>query len=336
MMTTPTEKRLLIEPSQVPSAVGGFEVVGVFNPGAAVFDGRVVLLVRVAERSRERRDGHIALPRWNGEQGRVVDWLHDSEIEVIDPRVVRVKSTGTVRLTFTSHLRVAFCGDGKTFENWGTAFIPERTYEAYGIEDPRITQLDDRYWITYVAVSPHGAATALASTTDFQTFHRHGIIFPPENKDVALFPRRISGRFVALHRPNGSTPFTPPEIWLAYSHDLLHWGGHRPLRTTAARWNTGRVGGGCPPLRVGDHWLEVYHGNEQPKKSGGVGRYVGAAMLLDSDDPAQVIAADPQPWLEPTEPFERDGFIPDVVFPTGIVEADERLLIYYGGVQSRR
>ena len=95
-MTIPTEKRLLIQPSQVPSAADDFEVVGTFNPGAAVFDGQVVLLVRVAERSRERRDSYIALPRWNGEHGRVVDWVPDAEIDVIDPRVVRVRSTESI------------------------------------------------------------------------------------------------------------------------------------------------------------------------------------------------------------------------------------------------
>jgi predicted GH43/DUF377 family glycosyl hydrolase len=260
----------------------------------------------------------------------VIDWARETDIAVIDPRVVQWRETNAVRLTFASHLRVVWCGPGTAVSEIGAAFCPLGEYETYGVEDPRVTWIDDRYWITYVAVSQHGAATALASTTDFRAFERHGIIFPPENKDVVLFPSRIGGRFAALHRPNGATPFTAPEMWIAYSDDLIHWGDHRPLGLAQEAWSAGRVGAGCPPIRFEENWLELYHGNQRPPRAGEVGRYVGAAMILRGDDPAEVLYAPAEPLLEPFEPYEREGFVPNVVFPTGIVQRDQQTSVYYG------
>ena len=176
-------------------------------------------------------------------------------------------------------------------------FLPRGELEEFGVEDPRITRLDDRYYFTYVAVSRHGAATALASTEDFATFERHGIIFPPENKDVVLFPERIGGRYAALHRPNPATLFHPPEMWLAWSSNLRDWGGHEPLSFAPAEWESGRVGGGVPPIRTEEGWLEIYHGNRRPARPGEVGEYTSAALLLDLDNPAKVLKRTREPIL---------------------------------------
>ena len=105
---------LLLSPEDVPPSRADFEVVGVFNPGAAILADEVVLLVRVAERPRERRAGFTALPRWEPGQGSVIDWTPDAELEPLDPRVVARRSDGLVRLTFLSHLRVVRCGDGRS------------------------------------------------------------------------------------------------------------------------------------------------------------------------------------------------------------------------------
>ena len=129
------------------------------------------------------------------------------------------------RLTFISHLRVFTSRDGRTIDNLnGPMFLPANEMEEFGLEDPRITRIGDRYYITYVAVSRHGPATALASTTDFKTLDRHGIIFCPENKDVVLLPARVGGEYVALHRPLGNMPFCRPEMWIARSPDLVTLG----------------------------------------------------------------------------------------------------------------
>ena len=219
-----------------------------------------------------------------------MEWVPDAELEPIDPRVVRRKADGLVRLTFLSHLRVVRCGDGRSVESvTEVCFTPQSEWEEFGVEDARITPLDGRFWFTYVAVSRHGAATALASTTDFRTFDRHGIIFCPENKDVVLFPQRVGGAYAALHRPNGATPFTRPEMWLARSPDLTHWGRNEPLYGGSGAWETGRIGAGPPPIRTADGWLALYHGNRHPTRPGEVGAYAAGALLLDLENPARVL-----------------------------------------------
>ena len=326
--------RLLIRPEDLAPACDGFEVIGAFNPGVVRTGRRTILLVRVAERPRNSRAGFVDLPRWS-EDGVVVDRFREEDVQQFDPRVVRIRETGLTRLTFVSHLRMAVSSDGETIDEIsGPILQPERIEEEYGVEDPRITALDGGYQVTCVCVSRHGAATELFATSDFQQFDRRGIIFCPENKDVVLFPGRIAGDYVALHRPNGATPFTRPEMWIARSPDLLHWGGHAPLNLPALGWQTGRVGGGAPPVRLPEGWLEIYHANRRPAREGEIGPYFGAAALLDADDPAMVRAYSPEAILAPAEEFEVTGFARGVVFPTGVVERDDVLLVYYGAADT--
>jgi predicted GH43/DUF377 family glycosyl hydrolase len=325
----------LLRPGDVQPSQTDLEVVGTFNPGAVAVGDEVVLLVRVAEGPRERRAGFTALPRWDSGSGLVVDWVPDEELYVVDQRVVRYKQDGSVRLTFISHLLVIGSIDGRSVDSVdGVRFGPEVEYEEYGVEDPRITRIGDTFYFTYVAVSRHGAATALASTGDFQTFRRHGVIFYPENKDVALFPEQIDGAYVALHRPNAATRFTAPEMWLAWSSDLAHWGRHEPLRTQIALWARGRTGAGTPPIRTSEGWLEIYHGNDKREGDRGIGTYAAGALLLDIEQPHRLLGQSIGPVLRPETDFERIGFVPNVVFPTGIVERDDTVLIYYGAADT--
>src|SRR5438874_2712712 len=195
-------EKLLLRPADIKPSRDDFEVVGVFNPGAIRVKDEVILLVRIAERPREVRPGFTGLPRWENHGELTVDWVPKEELQPLDPRVMRRKADGLVRLTFTSHLRVVRCGDGRSVrEITGVTFRPQAEVEEFGVEDPRITPLDGRFIFSYVSVSRHGPATALASTADFRTFERHGLIFCPENKDVVLFPERIGEPFEALNRP---------------------------------------------------------------------------------------------------------------------------------------
>ncbi|RMF85677.1 MAG: glycosylase, partial [Planctomycetota bacterium] len=310
-----------------------FEVVGAFNPGVVEHDGAVILLVRVAERPLGSDDDRIALPRW--EAGRIsVDHVPREEWELLDPRVVRHRRTGLVRLTFTSHLRVVRCdASGWRVAEQGGRFEPVGEFESFGVEDPRIVCVDGVYWITYVAVSSHGPATALASTRDFETFERHGVIFPIENKDVVVFPERLDGAFAALHRPLGGTPFTRPEMWVSRSPDLLHWGRHAVV-SAGPGVELDRIGAGAPPLRVAGGWLEIYHAAAAPESPKQVGRYHAAAMLLDARRPEHVIARSAAPLFAPEAAFERDGFVPDVVFPTGVIDRGRRWRVYYGAADA--
>ncbi len=327
--------RLLLRPEDLAPSREDFEVVGVFNPGAVRMRDEVVLLVRVAQRPRERRPGFTGLPRWDPAGSLKVDWVPEGELIPVDPRVVQRKSDGLVRLTFTSHLQVVRCGDGRAVRDiTGVTFCPRDEVEEFGVEDPRITPLDGRFYFSYVAVSRHGPASALASTADFRTFERHGVVFCPENKDVVLFPEKIGAAFAALHRPVCGTPFTRPEMWVARSPDLRHWGRHARLAVAGGAWQAGRVGAGPPPIRVPGGWLAIYHGNRHSTAPGEVGAYYAGALLLDADDPAKVLRRTPEPFFAPEAEFEVTGFVPQVVFPTGVVEDGETVLVYYGAADA--
>jgi predicted GH43/DUF377 family glycosyl hydrolase len=322
---------LLLQPKDVPPSHPDWEVIGVFNPGVVRRGDTTVILARVAERPNEQRPGWTAHPRWSRNEGCVVDWVENERLAATDPRVVKHVHTGLVRLTFISHLRVFYARDGRTIDKQiGPIFLPNNEMEEFGLEDPRITPIDGRFYITYVAVSRHGPATALASTSDFTEIERHGIIFCPENKDVVLLPERIQGKYMAIHRPLGDMPFCRPEMWTAHSHDLIHWGRHRYLFGGAGEWEDGRVGAGTPPVAGPEGWLEIYHGNRRPSAVGEVGAYCAGAMLLAKDDPGYVVKVSREPILQPQCEFENEGFVNRVVFPTGIVEENGRLLIYYG------
>ena len=325
----------MCRPDDLRPSRDDLEIVGTFNPGAIAFGDEVILLVRVAERPRERRAGHTALPRWQSGADLTVDWIADDEIDLLDARVVRRKRDGLVRLTFVSHLRILRSRDGRSIDREDDArFEPQSEFEEFGVEDPRITRIGDKYWFTYVAVSRHGPATVLASTTDFQTFTRHGLIFPIENKDVVLFPEPIDGEYVALHRPLGGTPFTQPEIWLARSADMVHWGRHKVLLGSVSDLDADRVGAGAPPIRCPDGWLEIYHASSKPSGGSGVGVYSAAALLLDLHEPHRIVRKSLGPILAPETDYEQAGFVPNVVFPTGVVERGDTLLVYYGAADT--
>jgi predicted GH43/DUF377 family glycosyl hydrolase len=327
--------RCLLRPEDVPPSQDDLSVVGAFNPAAADTPEGVVLIVRIAETPREDRPGWIGLPRWDNDARRVaIDWVTESEVIREDTRSVRFKHNNVVRLTFVSHLCVVESRDGRTVDRVGTTrFFPEGPLEEFGVEDPRVTKIGDEYYITYVGVSKHGPATMLATTRDFRTYRRHGVIFCPDNKDVVFFPEKINGRYVVLHRPSISTTLTRPEMWIASSADALNWGGHAPLHRGSQSWEVGRVGGGAPPIRTSAGWLEFYHGNDRRPGETRVGRYSGGLLLLDANDPSRTIGVS-QAIFVPEADFELNGFVPDVVFPTGIVERGETVLVYYGAADS--
>lgn len=331
-----TSERLLLGPGNIAPSRDDLEVIGVFNPGAAMVAGEVVLLARVAERPRERRPGFTPLPRWSEDAGITIDWVADEKLDKTDPRVVKHHAGGPTRLTFVSHLRLVKLGDGSGVREVSSVRLdPESPWEEYGLEDPRITFLEGRYYLTYVAVSRHGVTTALASTVDFQRFERHGMILCPDNKDVVLFPKRIDGDYVAIHRPSSSSGFCRPEMWLARSPDLIHWGRHEQLYGSQSDWEADRVGAGPPPLLTSEGWLLIYHASSRPAPGERVGVYCVGALLLDETNPARVIRRTVEPILVPTSAHEMRGFVAGVVFPTGLVERGRSLILYSGAADER-
>ena len=309
----------------------GFEVYGAFNCGAAKVGEEYFLLMRVAERPAQEK-GLIKVPILNEacDDVEVLCFRPDEPgLNASDPRLI-VRADGSVLLTSISHLRLARSRDGADFKVDETPTIfPAAPYERYGIEDPRITLLDGRWWINYSAVSEAGVVTALISTTDWRRFERHGILFAPTDKDVCIFPEKVGGRCVCRHRPWAQGIGTP-SIWTAYSGDLIHWGEHElTLAPRPGMWDEERVGCGPPPVRTERGWLDVYHGADK------AGRYGLGALLTALDEPSRVIARSGRPILEPRAEYETHGVYAPCVFCNGLVaEEDGTLRIYYGAADT--
>jgi predicted GH43/DUF377 family glycosyl hydrolase len=317
----------ILTPAMVRPSRPDLDVVGVFNPAAIRHGNDVVLLLRVAEAPRKESESDVLAPVFSARSGQLAikRWTAGAAgLDISDPRVIVFE--GKSWLTSISHLRVARSSDGIRFDvEAAPALSPATELESFGTEDARITAIDGTYWINYTAVSPLGIATALASTTDFRRFERHGIIFPPNNRDVTIFPGKIGGRYVALHRPMPEG-IGEPAMWSATSPDLLAWGDHRVVATAReGRWDDAKIGGGAVPFRVKDGWLAVYHGVSQSPM-----QYALGALLLDANDPSVVIARSREPILRPELPYEREGFFAGVVFTCGLLAEGDPIRVYYG------
>jgi len=208
---------------------------------------------------------------------------------------------------------------------------PYAVYEEYGIEDPRITRIDDVYYITYTCYSKYAPCVGLARTRDFRTFERMGVISLPDNKDVVLFPEKIGGRYARLDRPSiriGKCD-VGGDIWISYSPDLLHWGDPRPvMRPRPGQWDSKKIGAGAPPIKTEQGWLEIYHG---VRETGSGVLYRLGAVLLDLQDPSRVIGRASEAILSPIAPEDFLGNVMNVVFTCGaILEDDGELKVYYG------
>ena len=316
----------IILPQDVSPSNPDFEVLAAFNAGVARIGAGVVLLLRVAQRPRDQGQDLCRVPVYDAALNSLV--IHefsrrDSRNDFSDPRVIG--SPQGMHLTSMSHLRAARSRDGQHFEiDSQPALFPHTDYEAFGIEDPRITQIGSDYYVNYVGVSSLGIVTALARTRDFRSLERLGVIFPPDNKDVEIFPERIGEKYYALHRPSTSV-FGKPEIWIAESPDLICWGNHRRLAgLRESGWEGGRIGGSAVPFRVPGGWLEIYHGADRSN------RYCLGALLLDEREPWKVLARSRKPILEPAADYELQGFFGNVVFSCGVLAEEGLLKIYYG------
>ena len=242
---------------------------------------------------------------------------------------------------YVSHLGLAVRQPDGSFRLDAEPFLsPHNEVDRYGVEDARITKLGDRFYITYTVLSEPahkadvGVGIGLASTTDWQTVETYGRIGPAvRNKDAALFPDRVDGRIALFHRivPDMQVAFFEDEEQLrnpgaAFWEDhLRHLDEHVVMRPQAV-WEAKKIGVGPPPIWTPKGWLVVYHGADADHV------YRAGLALLDED--LDVIARTRRPVLEPTLAFEREGDIPNVVFPEGAVVEDGVLRLYYGAADS--
>lgn len=240
-----------------------------------------------------------------------------------------------------SHLTVARSSNG--VDEWAIELEPllapdERiASEQWGFEDPRAVWVDelDSFVITCTAYGPAGPAVHLATTKDFTTVERRGVIKHPEDKNAALLPYRIDGKWLLLHRPKTEFGGARGEILLSRSADLASWSAPEQVMQprTGAWWDSLRIGIGPPPIRTEHGWLLLYHG---VKSTVGGDIYRIGLALLDLAEPTRVLRRSPNWVLAPLALYERTGDVPNVVFPCGLIHdaANGEIRLYYGAADS--
>ncbi len=315
----------LLRPEDIRPSTEGMHVECLLNPGVFRFNNKTWLLCRVAERTRQDKDS-IKVPVFNDKaEIEIITFAKDDPLlDDTDPRVIAYD--GKNYLTTLSHLRLVCSDDGRKFTE-DEDFPPingEGALEAFGIEDCRVTKMEDGFHLTYTKVSEVAVGVGYIFTCEWKTFERRGMIFPPHNKDCAIFERKINGKYYALHRPS-SPELGGNYIWLAESPDLLHWGNHQCVALTRpGMWDSARVGAGAAPIETDEGWLEIYHGANEEN------RYCLGALLLDRNNPAKVLARSLEPIMEPIMEYEKTGFFGNVIFTNGHIVDGDKVTIYYG------
>jgi predicted GH43/DUF377 family glycosyl hydrolase len=295
-MIAPLE-RLSTNPLVEPSQISFTRATGTFNPGATIDhrSGKVVLLVRVFEEDTRRSSLAIAL----SSDGEKIDEIRDH------PAI----------------------GRQEPFEEWG-------------VEDARVTWLADerRYAITYTGYSPAGPRVCLITTDDIlapERYRRHGPRIAGENKNCVVFPEKVDGQYVILHRP------MPRIVCIRVPSLESDWTqtGVSLIGPIPGTWRSSRVGAGAPPIRTSIGWIFPFHGATAIEE-GNV--YSMGWCVLDLKKPENVLYVSDSPALKPEAPYEIEhravpqvdpaNFITGirVVFPQGLVERGDDLLVYYG------
>ncbi|MEO6177037.1 MAG: glycoside hydrolase family 130 protein [Flavobacterium circumlabens] len=315
----------LLMPKDLKSSTSELQIISLLNPGVFVFEQKTWLLVRVAE-CIAQKEGVIFFPVINttGKVEIIEIPLNDPDLVATDVRIVKYK--GLDYLTTISHLRLVCSDDGIHFyepEN-SPPLMGSGILEQFGIEDCRVSKIADTYYLTYTAVSENGVGVGLRTTQDWKNFDSKGMIFPPHNKDCAIFEETINGKYYALHRPS-SPQIGGNYIWLAESPDGIHWGNHKCIiKSRFGLWDSARVGAGAAPIKTDQGWLEIYHGANAEHQ------YGLGAFLMDLHDPSIVISRTLDPIMMPKENYELNGFFGYVVFTNGHVVEGDRLTLYYG------
>ena len=316
----------ILTPASIRPSRPDLAIECVMNPGAFRFEGKTWLLLRVAERPKQKK-GKVSFPvmREGGELEILEFDKNDPGLDLSDPR--KVGYEGLTYLSTISHLRLVCSDDGERFyepDDFPTQIFGEGPLETFGIEDCRVSCIEGTYYLTYTQVSESGVGVGLMHTRDWRSLTREGMILPPHNKDCALFEEKVNGQYYCFHRPSG-LGLGGNFMWVASSPDLLHWGRHRCiLHTREGWWDSARVGAGAAPILTPQGWLAIYHGADYDN------RYCLGALLLDRNDPSKVLARSHDPIMEPVAPYELTGFFGNVIFTNGHVVDGDAIMLYYG------
>ena len=325
-------------------------VLGAFNPGLCRLpNGNLLLMVRVAEALvTPITDNKIHSIRWDKSGNYTVDAWPIEDVTTEDPRKFTINryNFSVIALTSLSWLLpVELTEDGAVIIqiHYDKIIAPQFTSQEYGIEDPRISFIENRYYMTACCVSSERHSTMLYVSDDGLNYNCIGIVLDHQNKDMLLFEGKIQNSFYALTRPMGECYFaTAPDslyhpgaaIHLASSPDLLHW---KPsdkafLRARKASISNVKIGGGTPPVLTPAGWLMLYHGVENKTD---VGCYRTFWALLDKDDPSTILhLEDNTPLLEAntllTAAISDRIYLTDVVFTTGIASYKDDFILASG------
>ena len=319
----------LLSPQQLKPSDPCLRILGVFNPAAFIYEGKLCLLARIAEEALPIAGSVFTTPIW--QDGLQLVSFNQTDLPAgwdADPRIF-TDAHGRGWLTSLSQFRFFQSPDGglSFIEREDLRIHPSGLYERYGIEDPRVVFFEGRYLIYYTSVSERGVTVSCIETTDFKSLDRKGVILAGPNKDVSLLPERLAdGQCLLFHRPM-DTILGRPTIWTATGPNPFTWTNHRQFMKVGSSDNgILKVGGGPEPIRCSKGWLFLLHTCSMEE------RYDLTLALCDAEDPSTLLAVAKRPLLSPELDWERRGFFGEVVFSNGWVkQPDGRVLIYYGG-----
>jgi predicted GH43/DUF377 family glycosyl hydrolase len=294
-----------------------FEAAALFNPSMVLHphqdeDGSGA--VRFLLSLRGIGEGHISSVafrsgRWSEAEGFVLDGAHQ---QAISPRIDRVNDDGSTCIV---------CEGSEDVSE--TVLFPVTASQRQGVEDLRLCRFVEedgqvRYYGTYTAFDGRDARSEFLHATRFDTFEVRPLTgSAAAAKGMALFPRKVGGRYVMLGRQDNEN------IWLLASDDLHHWDGGAKLIEPSYPWEFAQMGNCGSPIEIDEGWLVITHGVGMART------YCLGAALLDKDDPSKVLARTPEPILKPS-PKERDGYVPNVVYSCGAMVHGRTLLLPYG------
>ena len=210
--------------------------------------------------------------------------------------------------------------------------LPECPFEEWGCEDPRISQIKPNQWIiAYTAYSRYGPSVALATTSNFETVTRLGVVLPPTNKDATIMPQQFDDEWIMLHRP---VTGGEEHIWYISTKQNLHYWGQPGVllpERGGPWWDGLRIGVGAPPLRTEEGWLLIYHGVKEMAERP---VYRLGLALLDLQNPRRVLARASEWIFAPETDYEQRGLVPNVVYTCGALLRGDEVWMYYGAADT--
>ncbi|MBO0959903.1 glycosidase [Neobacillus sp. MM2021_6] len=227
---------------------------------------------------------------------------------------------------YTSSIGYAVSRNGVDFSRLDLpVMVGEGAQESWGVEDPRITKIDDTFYMVYTGYGARFKGDfrmSLATSKNLLTWENRRVLLDEPNKDGALFSRKVNGKYLLLHR-------RMPAIWLCESENLYDFDNHKVIMEPIPNsWESEKIGAAGPPIEREDSWLLFYHAVDRHKV------YRLGAALLDKQDPSKVLARLKEPIFEPELTWEKEGCVPNVVFSGGQVELNDTYYVYYGGADT--